>query len=265
MSINGQETIIITGNRGGVGKPLEKGFIDLGFDVYGIARTPSPNPKHLSADITKPGELKLAFDMVLGKVKAVLHIAGNPNRFATWDEVWEPNVEGTRNVLEAARDHHIGTVIYAGSNHAMGMWEGGLDPHLHEQRRPHVYRFKPLYMPDGPYGWSKVMGEIIGREFHDLYGMRFISIRIGTLRPDDDPTTDERWWRSTWLSHRDAIALFRAATEADHIGYGIYNGVSNNPRRFWYIGNALRDLGWVPQDNGARERMARLGLAVVSS
>jgi NAD+ dependent glucose-6-phosphate dehydrogenase len=117
--------------------------------------------------------------------------------------------------------------------------------------------------PDSLYGVSKAFGEILGRYYAEYRGLAVVCVRIGTVRPDDDPasagiassaawldlTRDERYerMRATWLSHRDCADLLAAAIETD-VRWAVVYGVSDNPRRFWSLEGARRLLGFEPSD-----------------
>jgi nucleoside-diphosphate-sugar epimerase len=86
------------------------------------------------------------------------------------------NVNGTLNVLVAARDAKVKRVVFActcavyGKTATLPIAENAaLDP-------------------ISPYGVSKQMGEAYGRVFHDLYGLEFISLRyFNVFGPRQDP------------------------------------------------------------------------------
>jgi hypothetical protein len=54
--------------------------------------------------------------------------------------------------------------------------------------------------------------------------------------------------RAVWMSRRDCAELVAACLEAEHVPWGVFYGVSNNPRRFWDIEHARELLGWEPRD-----------------
>lgn len=68
-----------------------------------------------------------------------------------------------------------------------------------------------------------------------------MSLRIGSALPE--PV--EIRHLSTWLGHRDLLALVRCAVEAPEIGCLAVWGVSNNRRRWWDNAGAER-LGYRP-------------------
>jgi len=69
------------------------------------------------------------------EVAAIVHLAGDPTLSATYASVERNNVRGTRNVLEAASRAGVGTVVFASSNHVVGMYETEHAPALYAPMR----------------------------------------------------------------------------------------------------------------------------------
>jgi UDP-glucose 4-epimerase len=88
------------------------------------------------------------------------------------------NVDGTLNVLVAARDAKVKRVLYAGSSSVYGE-----TPTLpkRESMRP---------MPISPYGASKLAGEVYGQVFQRIYGLDFVALRyFNVFGPRQDPNS----------------------------------------------------------------------------
>ncbi len=168
-------------------------------------------------------------------VDAVVHLAGEAGARADWAAVRGPNIDGTYNVFEAARRAGVGRVIFASTNHVMGMYD-----------RDHAWPIRPEQpvRPDGYYGVSKALGEALARLYADAFGMSMICLRIGWVleRPHGEQGL------RMWLSPRDLGQLVRCSLEAS-VRFGLYYGVSNNRRAKWDISNAGRELGYHPEDD----------------
>ncbi|HLZ10082.1 MAG TPA: NAD(P)-dependent oxidoreductase, partial [Chloroflexota bacterium] len=128
-------------------------------------------------------------ERVVDGVEAIVHLAGEPNQNASFDEVYEKNIRGTYNVYEAAKRHGNPRVIFASTNHVAGWYEV-----VKEYVTPDL----PV-RPDGYYGASKAYGEALGRWYHDAFGLPVICLRIGSYL--DRPANVRNL--STWLSPRD--------------------------------------------------------------
>jgi nucleoside-diphosphate-sugar epimerase len=90
----------------------------------------------------------------------------------------EVNVDGTFNVLRAARDGKAGRVVYAGSSSAYGDTE--VLPKA-ETMNPH---------PKSPYALQKLVGEYYCGVFASVYGVETVSLRyFNVYGPRQDPSS----------------------------------------------------------------------------
>jgi len=88
------------------------------------------------------------------------------------------NVEGTVNVLVAARDAGVKRVVYASSSSVYG---SNIELPKSEQQLP---------SPISPYAVSKLAGEYYCRVFSELYGLETVSLRyFNVYGPRQDPAS----------------------------------------------------------------------------
>lgn len=202
-------------------------------------------PSHV-ASLTDYDTLRPAFD----RVDSVVHLAAASDPDSPWDQVLEANIIGTRNVFEAAREAGVPQVVFASSNHVMGMYELA--------GAPGIYRHDPAKAlvdehddprPDSLYGVSKGYGELLGRYHAERHGLRVICLRIGWVWEKNEPPTNHPRAEAIWLSHRDCAQLIGKAIDADDVRWAIVYGISNNPRAFWSLKGAREILGFEPQDS----------------
>jgi len=166
---------------------------------------------------------------------AVVHLAGERETSADWDRLSGPNIEGTFNVFDACRDRSVSKIVFASSNHVTGGYD------LCDQRG--LNASEPI-RPDSLYGVTKAFGEALGRFMSDAYGISVICLRIGWVLPEPLGAEAMRMW----LSPRDLCSLISSSLRAE-VAYGIYYGTSNNTRRLWDLGPAMKDLGYTPVDD----------------
>ena len=88
------------------------------------------------------------------------------------------NVEGTVNVLEAARKNGVKKVIIASSSSVYGV--NGKIPFTESD---------PIFSPVSPYAASKLACEALGHVYHHVYGLEIVLLRFFTVygprqRPD---------------------------------------------------------------------------------
>lgn len=143
---------LVTGSTGGVGANLVEALNARGVEVVGLQRQNSPqiglkglNVRPVIGDILNLDSLRPAVEGV-DWVFHVAAIADDWNHPA--DKVYRVNVEGTRNVLQAALDARVSRVVYTSSSSALGMPEE--DGELLDET--HAFNLKPT---DWAYGHSK--------------------------------------------------------------------------------------------------------------
>ncbi|WP_017591332.1 NAD-dependent epimerase/dehydratase family protein [Nocardiopsis potens] len=226
---------VVTGAAGRVAAAVREGLRDAGHLVL-LDRLPPPpgyrargNETWVRADIADPRALAEAF----AGADAVVHLAGIPDE-APLPDLLRANVEGTHNVLEAARRAGVPRVVLASSNRATGNYP--VDRTVTAADPPR---------PDGFYGVSKAAAEALGRLYADAFGLQVAAVRIGSL--EERPT--EARHLATWLSPRDCAGFFRAAVTAPGVTFVAAYAVSANARRFWDLSAGEAGLGYRPVDD----------------
>lgn len=168
---------------------------------------------------------------------AVVHLGGIAAE-APWSEILATNVDGTQSVLQAAADARVPRVVIASSNHAAGYWHRPVDgsalPDTIEAR------------PDSFYGWSKAAIELLGRLYHDRFGITVVNLRMGWCSPHPDNARGAE----IWLSADDVARLVEASLDPEVTGFHTVWGVSANATSWWSPagGDAI---GYRPQDDSA--------------
>ena len=255
-----KQRVLVTGAEGTIGTAVRE-FLAERYDLRSLTLTPQDFPSHV-ANIADLDAIQPAF----AGMDAVVHLAASPAVETPWEEVLPNNLVGTYNVFEAARRAGVGAVVFASSNHAIGMYELDGAPGIYELDDPRSYDHTVEVRPDSLYGVSKAYGEAMGRYYADRYGLRVFCLRIGAVRAGDDPmspevrgsspslldlrTAEERRkrMRAVWLSRRDCAQLIARCLDADDVRWAVVYGISDNPRRFWDLGHAREVLGYAPED-----------------
>ncbi|MBV8353947.1 MAG: NAD(P)-dependent oxidoreductase, partial [Candidatus Eremiobacteraeota bacterium] len=134
--------IAVTGAAGTIGAPL---CADLSADheVVRIDRTGVAKP----VDVLDLSALEAA----VAGCETVIHLAGYPNVSGSWAETRE-NIDGTYNAFEAARRAGCKRVIFASSNHAVGLYEVKCGPGIYEPAAGLLVRNDSPLRPDSLYG-----------------------------------------------------------------------------------------------------------------
>jgi NAD+ dependent glucose-6-phosphate dehydrogenase len=234
--------IAITGANGDIGRIISpflavKHDVRLGIWELAPERPPvtfsSPRLDVRNVDIRDAGAVGLFVD----GADAVVHLAGQRETGATWEQLAGPNIDGTFNVFDACRQHAVGKIVFASSNHVTGGYD------LREQQG--LNGSEPV-RPDSLYGVTKAFGEALGHYVSDTCGISVICLRIGWVLPKPIGPEAARMW----LSPGDLCRLISSSLQAA-VPFGVYYGTSRNTRRLWDLGPAMKDLGYRPADDSA--------------
>ncbi len=241
------EPVLLTGAFGQVGTAiLER--LGGNYNWRLLDRNPPPDDvphETVIGDVTDSDTVAEAME----GVSAVIHLAGDPRSTAPWNSVLSNNIDGTYNVFEKAVEAGVERIAFASSNHVVGHFETDRKPEIYREESGVLLDGTELPRPGNLYGVSKATGELLGRYFHDEYGIRVVCVRIGNVTKQHPPADYERG-QSMWLSYRDCAHLFDRCLQAEY-GFAIVYGISNNDRRYYSLEPAREILGYEPVDNSA--------------
>ena len=176
---------LVTGGAGFIGSNTVDELVRRGHDVTvldDLSAGKEANLEKVRAQITFiRGSItdREAVEKACREADYVIHLAARtsvPRSVKQPLETNQINVDGTLNVLVAARDARVRRVVFASSSSIYGD-----TPTLpkHEGMPP---------APISPYGVSKLVGELYGRVFHRTYGLDFVALRyFNVFGPRQDP------------------------------------------------------------------------------
>lgn len=176
---------LVTGGAGFIGSNTVEELVRRGHGVVVLDDLSSGKEENLAEvrgkiTLVKGSVTDLeAVQKAMVQAEYVLHLAA---RTSVPRSVKDPldtnriNVEGTLNVLVAARDNKVKRVVFAASSSAYGE-----TPTL-----PKTEAMQPL--PISPYGVSKYVGELYAQTFGRCYGLENVSLRyFNIFGPRQDP------------------------------------------------------------------------------
>jgi len=180
-------TVLVTGIAGFIGSSIARALVAEGATVRGIDNLSSGSPANLE-EISKQIDFRHADVLDNDAVRAamkdveyVFHEAAIPSvPKSVNDPVGTngPNLTGTLNVLEAARQAGVKRLLYAASSAAYGD-----DPAL-----PKAEAMLPS--PISPYAVQKVAGEHYLASYYRVYGLETVSLRyFNIFGPRQDPSS----------------------------------------------------------------------------
>ena len=224
--------LTLTGAGGSLGKVLRPRLLARGARLtssgHSLPIPVSPQERVLAGDLRDDSVV----DAALAGADAVIHLAGNSVE-APLEQIIQNNLVALQRLYEGARRHGVKRVVFASSNHTIGMYKAGQRLKLSDPVRP-----------DGNYGLSKVWGEAMGQLYFDKFGIETVSLRIGSA--EERPTEPRHL--STWLGYDDLEDLVWRAVTVPKVGCLTVWGVSANTRSWWDNAPAAA-LGYKPQQN----------------
>ncbi|MEU4450494.1 NAD(P)-dependent oxidoreductase [Nocardioides sp. NPDC023903] len=245
------QVVLITGANGGVGRLMRTRLAREGrvLRLLDVVRPEDPAEGEavevIEASVTDEAAMRAACE----GVEAIIHLGGISVE-APWDGILSANIDGTRVVMEAARDAGVARVVLASSNHAAGFYD--LDDAPAEGLAADAFP-----RPDTYYGVSKVAMEALGSLFHDRYGIDVTALRIGSCF--EKPWDRRSLW--TWMSPDDGARLLAACLATPEPGFRVVWGVSRNTRNWWSL-EAGEAIGYHPQDDSEVYAAELLGDAI---
>ena len=205
------EKILLTGAAGKLGRrmraPLSLVCRELIVTDRVALEPATANETAVQCDLTD----EVAVGNLMAGVDAVVHFAGYP-READWATLISANIQSVTNLWEAALKNGVRRIVYASTNHVIGMYPVGT----------HIDTNAELKC-DSRYGVSKAFTETVARFYFEKFGLESLGIRIGRC---EDQATDERML-STWI-HPEDLASIVILGIGHPISADIVYGVSAN-------------------------------------
>lgn len=217
---------LVTGGAGFIGSNTVDELVRRGHNVTVLDDLSSGKAQNLDA-VKDKVELLQQSITDLEKLREacrgmdyVIHLAARtsvPRSVKDPIETNRVNVDGTLNVLVAARDANVKRVVFAGSSSVYGE-----TPTLPKSENMPA-------APISPYGVSKMVGEVYGQVFHRVYGLEFVSLRyFNIFGPRQDPGSP----------YSGVLSLFNSAL-LEGTQPTVY-GDGEQSRDFTYVGNAVQ-------------------------
>jgi NAD+ dependent glucose-6-phosphate dehydrogenase len=189
----------------------------------------------------------------------------------TWSNYKKNNIENLKNLFDLAVKLNVKKIIFSSTHRVMGMYEKENSPDIYSKMSKIKISHTDPVRPDSIYAVSKLFGENYGRLLADAGEIKFISLRICSVREEkmDHPyayaeygVKQKKWKRdspeynmqvirlkSLWQSRRDFYQMVNLCIKNNNIDYDIFYGISNNVRSWFDISNAINKIGYKPRDN----------------
>jgi UDP-glucose 4-epimerase len=175
--------VLVTGGLGVNGSWVTRALVEQGHDVVVFEQG---RDTALVADVAADVEIVegdvrdlAALEATLGerRIERVVHMAAIVQGFQQAPHAaFAVNAMGTVNVLEAAVRSGVERVVLASSRAVYGSAEG---PYAHPEYRP--FREDDPVRPRLVYETCKVAAEGMGRNYSDVFGLRFAALRFSHI------------------------------------------------------------------------------------
>jgi nucleoside-diphosphate-sugar epimerase len=217
---------LVTGGAGFIGSHTVDELVRRGHGVVVLDDLSSGKEENLADVRTKITFMKgsitdlEAVQRAMHQAEYVIHLAA---RTSVPRSVKDPidtnriNVEGTLNVLVAARDNRVKRVVFAASSSAYG-------------ETPTLPKKESMQsLPISPYGVSKYVGELYAQTFGRCYGLENVCLRyFNIFGPRQDPDS----------TYSGVLSRFAAAFLQDEPP--VVFGDGEQTRDFTYVDNAVQ-------------------------
>jgi nucleoside-diphosphate-sugar epimerase len=240
-------SVLIVGAAGEIGGEVSERLPHLlgdGWAIHGADLRPDDSRGIEALDVTDLD----AYVRACTGVDTVVHLAGERDDTATWEQLQGPNVIGAYHAFEAASRARCRRVVFASSVHAVlgHPPDSALGPGTPPR-------------PANLYGATKLWGESLARLSSDAHGVSCLCLRIGWAGAADDrrklriPAA-----RDLYLTYGDAARLVAACVTApDDVHFALLNAASANSGSRFPVDDTRRIVGYEPQDD-AQALWARL-------
>lgn len=220
--------VVVTGGSGRAGTFTVRELAEAGHEVVNLDSRPPAQPQpgdYIQVDLADAGEVYDALAQV--KPDWVCHLAANPSPSGyPRQQTFANNVLSTYHVMQAAGDHGVTRLVYAGSEMATG-W-------LTTEQLPPRFPFNEQDRVDSPnaYALSKYLGEPIADSMAVRYPyMAIVTLRINNIilpdrydvlqyRREHFPEGGSNFW--SYIDVRDVASACRAALEGESRGHEVF-------------------------------------------
>lgn len=192
--------VLVTGGSGFVGANLVTALLERGLTVRSFDRVPSPLPAHdgletVVGDLTDAADIARVVDDIdtIFHTAAIIDLMGGASVTEEYRQrSYAVNVDGTKNLLQAARAAGARRFVYTASNSVV---MGGQVISHGDETLPYTERFNDLYTE------TKVVAERYVLAQNGVEGMLTCSIRPSGIWGTGDQTMFRKVFESVLAGH----------------------------------------------------------------
>lgn len=230
--------VLITGAAGHVGRRLVTGLEREHHLRLSDVSMPQGDDRWVPLDVTRPDQVRAG----VAGMDAVIHLAVASGQEGEYEDDafnrlrFAVNVEGTWNMLEAARQAGVRRFVHTSS--IMVTWGYPRDVTIAGNAPP---------WPVGTYATTKMLAETLCEHTARRHGLSTICLRIAKPLDERDDALKQRPIRPQWLAFSELVRAYRLALAAPSVEFDIVTLVGDSSRRRWDLSRAASVLGYRPQ------------------
>lgn len=229
--------ILITGGSGKIGSHFIKSFSDqYHFRVFDmqLPNVQDTSVEYFQGNLTDREYLK----EVCEHVDIVIHLGSIANPDASFNDLLDANIIGTKNIIDAAISAGCKKIIYASSAQTIEGYPKDIQINT-----------DMAVKPGNLYGVSKCFGEALLSYHCFSSDLSAICLRIGAYEFPEDFTEMNARDLSAYLHPDDLNQLLHLCIESKNIKFEIVNAISNNTYKRLDIQKSKLLMGYDPQYN----------------
>jgi nucleoside-diphosphate-sugar epimerase len=226
--------ILITGSEGNIGQVVKKALSDNELTLI---------DKKLGIDILNDN-----LSRYFNGIDLAIHLAANPEPWIGVEKAKE-NVLLMWNVLNSCVSNNVGRIIFSSSINVYDFNNAYIRKERITKDTPLKPNMKVWTQGSGRglYSISKIMCEDLLKQYSEAFGIKYLSLRLGGVNPENKPYTNYPFDFSTWLSHEDLTEIMRRAINFKENASVVC--VSDNSERLVDLSPLEDVLGYVPKSN----------------
>lgn len=229
--------ILITGGSGKIASHFIKSFSDqYQFRIFDLhpSKIQGIPLEYFQGNLTdKEYLVEACRDMDI-----VIHLGGIANPDASFNDLLDANIIGTKNIVDACMEAGCKRIIYASSAQTIESYPKDIQ----------INTEMPV-KPGNLYGVSKCFGEALLSYYCYNTELSAICLRIGAYEFPEDFTEMNARDMSAYLHPDDLNQLLHLCIESNNIKFKILNAISNNTYKRLDIQETKLHTGFDPQYN----------------
>lgn len=175
MDSAGDNSVLVTGGRGFIGRAAAKllrrsGFRVVSLDRNGVEPADGELCGQVQCDLADASQLERVFEKEA--IRGIIHLAAILPTSALRNPLLatQVNIHGSVNLLEMARQFGVERVVFGSSLSIYGTYAA-----------EHTVSELDRASPEDLYGAAKLYVEQLGQGYRDCHGLDFVSLRIGRV------------------------------------------------------------------------------------